>query len=97
MADRGVHFEYEKDIRRNWIYSTLLVIMILLFVGASSVTYTNYENDYSVISLLDFYGSSFFPSTIATAPLVFYLILLCNLHKRFVALNSLLRLGYLQI
>lgn len=69
----------------------MISIMIVIFMGLSSFTYSYYENDYSVISLIDFYEWEFLECTIPTAPLILYVVLLCNLKNRFAVLNNILR------
>lgn len=91
IASVEAHFDYKMDHYRNWFYCVLAMVMTLLCVGLSTISYTLYEVDYSVSCLIDFYLGSLLQCTAATAPLLFYIILLSNLQKRFAMLNSLLR------
>lgn len=87
----GVQFNYKKEFRYNWIHCPIVSLMILAKLGHSSTTYSYYEEDYSLICLMDLYGGAFLENITALIPLSFYIVLLRNLQERFAVLNTHLR------
>lgn len=87
----GVQFNYKKEFRYNCLHCLVVTLIIFAMLGQSSMDYSYYEEDYSLICLMDWYGGDFLENTSIFIPLSFYFILLRNLQERFAVLNVYLR------
>lgn len=91
MAIFGVFFDYRKFNRRAWLFCALMFVIGVFFMGISSIAYDYYEDDYSILSIIDFYSYTSLQFIMCTPSTLLYIVLMRTLHERLVVLNSLLR------
>lgn len=91
MVKFALQNNFEENRRNAWVYCTMYLMTVIIFLGTSCLVIAHHENDSSTHRNIYFYGSVLLQYSTPTAPLIIYITLLCRLHQRFVALNSILR------
>lgn len=94
IASMGVDLNCKSDIRQAYLYS-ISTILISAFLNAATyfimknhpMCYHTFHPSVEFVAVLEF-----FRSLVPTCPAIMFIFLLQNLYKRFVALNSFLRL-----
>lgn len=87
----GVNLNYKKEHRISWICCTTIFILSLSILISSFINYSDYEESYAILNLIEFCGSGLLQNVTVAAPIIAYITLLRNLHKRFAILNELFR------
>lgn len=90
MSSYGMSCNYEADYRFALLVSTQIAIPISITVGVSSHFYFYYEDDLSLLSIIDYYGSTFLLTVLPIYVTLFIALTHC-LFVRFALMNSLLR------
>lgn len=92
MNHFGIHFDYKRENRRAWLYCTTISVSTVFWMVASFDSTFNYFMDsYSILNIIEYISSSLHQNYTLTAPTLNYIVLLCNLQKRYAVLNQLLR------
>lgn len=91
MSILGIHFNYKTAFILSFVFSQSVWFFSLLMFGLSQLNYGFYEGSYKLIEILGYYATCIVHDSLTAAPLVSFILLVCNLRKRFVALNNHLR------
>lgn len=95
----GVFFNHKNEYQRGWCYCALTAIFSLILIVSSLFSDTNVEESIkqTTLHMVEFIAGC--TLSIVTVILVTesFVVLLRNLYKRFEALNSLLRLAFLNV
>lgn len=91
VATYGVNFNYKRDRHFTWAQLMVgLLVSVILFL--TTYLFCGLLSEFSAFAILQFFGAYIFQFGVTFLTSISYIILLSNLHKRFAAINSLLRL-----
>lgn len=85
-----MQFDYKKEYQRTWIYYIVGSLVGILLLTTTYMFYDFFDT-FTTFDLVHFYASYIFQFFELFAVSISYIILLENLHRRFVAQNSILR------
>lgn len=91
MSILGFHFNYKKAFTYSLLFSQSVWCFSLLMFGIQHLNFGFYPGNFKVLEILRFYGTCVIHDAIMASPLVSFILLVCNLRKRFLTLNNHLR------
>lgn len=89
MEKAGFDFDYRKEFRRPLLYIGTALSVTLVFMGTTWVFSTLIQQNFTTPII--YYGSYLLEHSVMIAVSVSFIVLLTNLHRRFVVLNLHLR------
>lgn len=91
IARLGVSFDFRSEYIRSWLYCVVPMLVNVIFVTLSYLTIKpNLQNQPTTEPIL-FFGTYVMCNEIMILTIVSFISLLCNIYKRFLTLNSMLR------